>query len=79
MSDSQDEGGGTNGKARDFAEVEARLRGLDSRHAKAAVIGEVETYSIHALEFGDRDKAGDKREILLTGGVHGDEPAGVER
>jgi hypothetical protein len=73
------EGGGTNGKARDYGEVEARLRGLDSRHIKAAVIGEVvETYSIHALEFGNRGEGGDKREILLTGGVHGDEPAGVE-
>ena len=72
------EGAGSNGKVRDYGEVEARLCGLDSRHTKAAVIGEVETYAIHALEFGDRGEEGDKRGILLTGGVHGDEPAGVE-
>ena len=63
---------------REYGEVEARLRGLDSGQVKTAVLGAADGYSIYALKFGHRGEEGDKREILLTGGVHGDEPAGVE-
>ena len=79
MTDTSGGGGGeANGKVRDYGEIETRLQGLDSGHVKTAVLGEVEGYSIYTLEFGHRSEGAAKREILLTGGVHGDEPAGVE-
>ena len=67
---------GSGKKVRDYGEVEGRLLGLDSNIISADVLGEASGYLIHAVELGRRD--GEKRQILLTGGVHGDEPAGVE-
>lgn len=59
-----------------FEEVVRRVDALDRSQVSVGSIGEVFGYDIRALKVGKRTEG--KREILMTGGVHGDEPAGVE-
>ena len=64
------------GIALDFDEVVRRVEALDRSQVSVGTIGEAFGYDIRALKVGKRTEG--KREILMTGGVHGDEPAGVE-
>lgn len=59
-----------------YAEVERRIEALDRSVVSVGVLGSVFGYDIKALKVGTREEG--KRQILMTGGVHGDEPAGVE-
>ena len=59
---------------RNYAELETRLHALTLPNLDRTVIGTVYDYPIYRLMFGDPQKP----HVLLTAGVHGDEPAGVE-
>ncbi len=59
---------------RRYANVVARIKALEA--ARCEIVGDATGHPMWSLTFGN---AGDDRiEVLLTGGVHGDEPAGVE-
>ena len=59
-----------------YADVLGRIEQLDRSYVSVGILGTVFGYEIKALKVGQRG-AGQK-EILMTGGVHGDEPAGIE-
>ncbi|MEE2832397.1 MAG: hypothetical protein VYD18_08555 [Candidatus Latescibacterota bacterium] len=59
---------------RRYADVVARIKALEA--ARCEIVGDATGHPMWSLTFGN---TGDDRiEVLLTGGVHGDEPAGVE-
>jgi murein peptide amidase A len=60
---------------RDYAELVRRLESLPRAAWRLEIAGLVAGYSFFAVR---REVAGDAPTILLTGGMHGDEPAGVE-
>ena len=57
-------------------QVVSRIDALDRSTVSVGVLGTVFDYEIRALKVGRRSET--KKTILMTGGVHGDEPAGVE-
>ena len=59
---------------RNYAEITERLKRLD---APIELIGTAHGYSIHQIRLAS-SSARTARHVLITGGVHGDEPAGVE-
>jgi protein MpaA len=60
---------------RDYNELVRRLEALASDTLQRKVLGEVEGYPIYRLGLGDHRS---NPTVLLIGGTHGDEPAGVE-
>jgi len=58
---------------RNYAEVTERLNRLD---VPIELLGTAHTYPIHQMHLAS--SAGTPKHILITGGMHGDEPAGVE-
>ena len=60
----------------DFDGLTRRLESLDLADMEMATAGYVDDYPIHCIRLGG-DARGRKR-VLLSGGVHGDEPAGPE-
>lgn len=58
---------------RDYAEVTERLKNLD---IPIEQLGTVHTYPIYQIHLTSSVET--PRHILITGGMHGDEPAGVE-
>ena len=59
---------------RRYADVVARIQAIEA--ARCEIVGDATGHPMWGLTFGC---TGDDRiEVLLTGGVHGDEPAGVE-
>ena len=61
---------------RDFHALRQRVEAVGGNGVAIAVRGETDGYPLLAAEIGDAGRA--SRRVLLTGGVHGDEPAGVE-
>jgi len=59
-----------------YHQVVSRIDALDRSHVSVGVLGEAFDYEIRALKVGRQTQG--KKQILMTGGVHGDEPAGVE-
>lgn len=59
-----------------YQDVVRRIEALDRSVVSVGVLGEAFGYEIKAVKVGRRDEG--KRPILMTGGVHGDEPAGIE-
>ena len=59
---------------RDYTCLTERLESLNSSHTQIETAGVVDNYPIHrvSLEIGQ----GVHKSILITGGIHGDEPAG---
>lgn len=57
---------------RNYAEITARVKHLD---VPVAVLGTVHDYPIHRVRL--ESSANTVKYVLVTGGVHGDEPAGV--
>ena len=57
---------------RNYAEITARVKDLDM---PVAVLGTIHDYPIHRIRL--ESSANVPRYVLVTGGVHGDEPAGV--
>lgn len=68
--------------ARQHADVLARIEALDAIHAdaairtEAAILGDATGHDMWRVQFGANGSA--RRRVLITSGVHGDEPAGVE-
>lgn len=60
----------------DFDGLTQRLESLDLAEMEMETAGYVDDYPIHCIRLGG-DARGRKR-VLLSGGVHGDEPAGPE-
>jgi protein MpaA len=60
---------------RDYNEIIRRVENLRSADTSVQVLGEVEGYPIFGVERGIGEGL---PTALVTGGVHGDEPAGVE-
>lgn len=58
---------------RNYTEITERLKRLD---APIELIGTVHSYPIHQIRLASSTDT--PRHILITGGMHGDEPAGVE-
>jgi len=59
-----------------YSDVLERIEGLDRAYVSVGVLGTAFDYEIKALKVGRREDG--KKEVLMTGGVHGDEPAGIE-
>ena len=59
-----------------YSDVVDRIDRLARSIVSVGVLGVGFGYGIKALKVGRRAEG--RREILMTGGVHGDEPAGVE-
>ncbi len=58
---------------RDYTEITERLKRLD---VSIALLGTVHGYPIHQICLASSTRM--PRRVLITGGMHGDEPAGVE-
>lgn len=61
---------------RSYTEITRRIENLHGEHLQVEEAGRVEEYPVHHVRV-DRDSA-NARKMLITGGVHGDEPSGVE-
>jgi len=61
---------------RDYSDVEKRLKALQSPHLTLQVIGIIQEYPMYQVTLGDPSP--EKSGVLLTAGMHGDEPAPVE-
>lgn len=59
---------------RNYTDLEKRLNALTHPHLERQVITTVHDYPIHSLLIGKQTHP----TVFLTGGMHGDEPAGVE-
>lgn len=59
-----------------YEDVIKRVEALDRSVVSIGRLGKTCTYDLYALKVGKRTEG--RRAILMTGGVHGDEPAGVE-
>ncbi len=62
-------------RVRDYGELVSRLRALPSRQWRVRRVGEVWGYPFFCVE---RRVSGRAPTVLLSGGMHGEEPAGVE-
>ncbi len=60
--------------SRQYADIVTRMQSIDG--ATCQVVGDATGYPMWSLTLGTA--AADRQQVLLTGGVHGDEPAGVE-
>ena len=60
---------------RQVADVVSRIEKLDSNFHQPATIGEATGHPMWSVQMGE---PGVGRRVLMTGGVHGDEPASVE-
>ncbi len=58
---------------RDYTQITERLKNLD---VPTEVLGTAHTYPIHQIRLAA--SAHQPQQVLITGGMHGDEPAGVE-
>ena len=58
---------------RDYSKILDRLNGINF---ECVIIGTVHDYPIYQILLGP--EIDDSEDILITGGIHGDEPAGVE-
>ena len=61
---------------RDYGDFVRRLQGLSLPNLQQDTLGEVDGYTIYRLQFGAASRV--KRQVLITAGLHGDEPAGPE-
>ena len=61
---------------RDYDDFERRLRELSLPNLEQDALGEVDGCAIYRLMVGGGPRA--KRQVLITAGLHGDEPAGPE-
>jgi protein MpaA len=61
---------------RNYAEISRRLEALSTAYLRVETAGVVEGYPVYHVAL--QGAAGASRILLLTAGVHGDEPAGVE-
>jgi hypothetical protein len=61
---------------RRYEEIARRVEALASREMQVETLGLVDQHPVHLVRLGKNAAAAGK--VLLTGGVHGDEPAGVE-
>ena len=59
---------------RDYTCFTERLESLNSSHTRIETVGVVDDYPIHRVSL--EDGLDRKKRILITGGIHGDEPAG---
>lgn len=59
---------------RDYTCFTERLASLNLSHTQIAIVGIVDNYPIHRISLGSGQ--GVHKNILITGGIHGDEPAG---
>ena len=59
---------------RDYTCFTERLESLNSSHTRVETVGVVDNYPIFCVSLGAGQ--GVKKNILITGGIHGDEPAG---
>ena len=59
---------------RDYTCFTERLESLNSSHTQIETVGVVDGYPIHCVSLGSG--LGVHKNILITGGIHGDEPAG---
>ena len=59
---------------RSYGQVVRRVEALASQGRTVETIGTVEGHPVHCIRAGTPRRL----RLLLTGGVHGDEPAGVE-
>ena len=59
---------------RDYACFTERLESLNSSHTQIATAGVVDSYPIHRISLETGQSV--HKNILITGGIHGDEPAG---
>lgn len=60
---------------RRHTDVIRRIKALDTSTSESGVVGQATGHHMWGLGCGAQDAA---RRVLITGGVHGDEPAGVE-
>ena len=60
----------------DFNEVVGRLRSLRSNTVSVGELGKASGHPLLAAKIGSR--TADRLTVLVTAGVHGDKPAGVE-
>lgn len=59
---------------RDYTCVTERLESLNVPHTRVETVGVVDDYPIHRVSLEEGQDV--KKNILITGGIHGDEPAG---
>ena len=59
---------------RDYTRFTERLEPLNSSRTRIETVGVVDGHPIHRISL--KDGLGIKKSILITGGIHGDEPAG---
>ena len=59
---------------RDYTCFTKRLESLNSSYTRIETVGVVDDYPLHRVSL--EDDLGVKKNILITGGIHGDEPAG---
>ena len=59
---------------RDYTCFTKRLESLNSSYTRIETVGVVDGYPLHRVSL--EDGLGVKKNILVTGGIHGDEPAG---
>lgn len=60
----------------DFNRLTRRLEALDLADMEMETAGFVDAYPIYCIRLGGEPRG--RKEVLLSGGVHGDEPAGPE-
>ena len=61
-------------ETRRYTELVRRLEGVSAAGASVEIVGSVEGYAVYMVHPKQPENA--RRNVLLTGGVHGDEPAG---
>ena len=61
---------------RDYDDFVRRLHGLSLPNLEQDTLGEVDGYAVYRLMFGAVSNV--KRQVLITAGLHGDEPAGPQ-
>jgi hypothetical protein len=63
-------------ESRQYGDLVSRIEGLSGDHLRISTVGAVEDLPIKVVHADTESSS--LRRILITGGVHGDEPAGVE-
>ena len=61
---------------RNYDKLTGRLEALSAAHLRVETAGVVEGYPVYHVAL--QSETGASGNLLLTAGVHGDEPAGVE-
>lgn len=61
---------------RNYFDIEKRLKALSDPNLKTQTIGIIKEYPIYQVSLGE--PASNKTSVLITAGMHGDEPAPVE-